>query len=137
MNKCNVLITPSGTQVEINSNIGSYVGGNNSERWINMQVHIKNDIFDMYQSGESITSSELEIIANNIKLLLDNKITEKNVINTLEMVNSFIFYEDHMEINLNNNNEYYSLYLDKENVNALYNYFSKILDKHKEDIESE
>lgn len=102
--------------------------GAGEEKWCTISLEIKNKHIDLSIAGEIITDYEIKEITNNLKKLLDNKIEQTIVFETLEPYFKFIFNEDNVRINVNfdSSNDYFSLYLDKFNIKQLAEYLSNI-----------
>ena len=126
MNKCLGLRIGSEGNLFLEINKTNNIVGTSTEKWCLLLLQIKNPYINLSIEGEIITDYELNKILNNLEKILDNKIDETIVFDTLEPYFKFIFNNDKARININfdNSNDYYSLFLDKFNIKKLIEYLS-------------
>lgn len=111
--------------LEINKTNNNVGGG--EEKWCILSIELKNKHVNFSLAGEIITDYEIKEISNNLKKVLDGEIEETVVFETLEPYQKYVFNKDNVRININFglSKDFYSLYLDKYNIKALYEYLNK------------
>ena len=127
MNNFLGLIVGDGRNLILEINKTDKFVGTNEEKWCTISLELISENLNFSIGGEIITDYEIKEIANNIKKVLENQISETIVFETLESYLIFIFNEDNVRININfySSLDFYSLYLDKYNIKKLLEYLNK------------
>lgn len=128
MNNFLGLIVGDGRNLILEINKTDKNASTNEEKWCTISLELISENLNFSIGGEIITDYEIKEIANNIKKVLDNKISETIVFETLESYLTFIFNEDNVRININfySSLDFYSLYLNKNNIKKLLEYLNSI-----------
>lgn len=102
--------------------------GTGKETWCTMSLEIRNPYVELNIGGEIITTGEIALLKEYLEKLINDKIEECEVLETLEHYLHFIINPTSMKIQIffDSSKDYYTLYLDKDNAKKLYEYLINI-----------
>lgn len=98
------------------------------DKWCNVTISISNNYINYNNSGELLLECEINTIIKDLKLFLEDGITEKEEISFIEPDIEFILYNDlvDLKINLFENGalsaDYFVICLNKEEIKQILDY---------------
>lgn len=105
-------------------NSDSIVGNSDNEFWCNCKISLNNNYFNFDYSNQCFTNFEIMNFVKTLKDVLDNKITNKIQIRTMESDLEFFVDKDRAEIKIHfsNGSNYYCLVFKNDNIKKLHDY---------------